>query len=78
MKLAAFSVFSFAALVLGTRLPRAGDSAQVVISPSTAEEPQYLIEFRPGETQWVTESEKWEIRRVCAILPYDILMSNDY
>ena len=32
-----------------------------------APEPQrYLIELSPGETAWVTEDEKWELRRVCA------------
>jgi len=28
---------------------------------------QYLIEIEPGNTQWVTEEEKWELRRVCTI-----------
>lgn len=25
---------------------------------------QFLIELAPGETRWVTEDEKWELRRV--------------
>jgi bacterial leucyl aminopeptidase len=25
---------------------------------------QYLIEMSPGETKWVTEEEKWELKRV--------------
>jgi hypothetical protein len=25
---------------------------------------RYLIETNPGETQWVTEDEKWALRRV--------------
>lgn len=24
-----------------------------------------LIELAPGETKWVTDAEKWELRRVC-------------
>lgn len=26
--------------------------------------PKYHIELSPGETRWVTEDEKWELRRV--------------
>lgn len=34
-------------------------------------EETFLIELAPGETRWVTEEEKWELRRVIyrAILP---------
>lgn len=28
---------------------------------------QYLIELSPGETRWVSEEEKWELKRVCLI-----------
>lgn len=28
---------------------------------------QYLIEIEPGNTRWVTEEEKWELRRVCTV-----------
>lgn len=30
-----------------------------------ANDEKFLIELAPGETQWVTEEEKWELRRVC-------------
>jgi len=26
---------------------------------------KYHIELAPGDTRWVTEEEKWELRRVC-------------
>jgi hypothetical protein len=65
MKITALSVVSLAALVLGTQFPRERESTQVVIS--SAEEPQYLIEFGTGDTQWVTEYEKWQIRKVTLI-----------
>lgn len=26
---------------------------------------QFLIELGPGNTQWVTEEEKWALKRVC-------------
>lgn len=28
---------------------------------------RYLIETAPGETRWILEDEKWELRRVCTI-----------
>ena len=28
------------------------------------EDEQYLIELTPGQTRWVTEEEKWRLRRV--------------
>lgn len=36
------------------------DQQQVTI----AEPDEYLIELSPGETRWVTENEKWELRKV--------------
>lgn len=30
----------------------------------TSEVEKYLIELSPGETRWVTEDEKWALRRV--------------
>lgn len=34
--------------------------------PQAAESNEkYHIELSPGETKWVTEEEKWELRRVC-------------
>jgi leucyl aminopeptidase len=38
------------------------DADNVVLYPDSAAE--YLIETAPGETQWVTEEDKWELRRV--------------
>lgn len=33
--------------------------------PSSLEAPkEHLIELSPGETRWVTEEQKWELRRV--------------
>jgi leucyl aminopeptidase len=38
---------------------------QVALSEQDAVAPErYLIETNPGETQWVTEDEKWTLRRV--------------
>lgn len=40
---------------------------QVVLKepqPTIVEPDEYLIELSPGETRWVTEEGKWELRRV--------------
>lgn len=29
----------------------------------------YLIELNPGEVKWITEDEKWALRRVCRYPP---------
>lgn len=42
---------------------------QVVLEdqqPTFVEPDEYLIELSPGETRWVTEEGKWELRRVSA------------
>lgn len=26
---------------------------------------KFLVELSPGETRWITEDQKWELRRVC-------------
>jgi len=39
-------------------------------APSTE---KFLVELSPGETRWITEDEKWELRRVC--MPLLLLFS---
>ena len=39
-------------------------SHQDVLAPTE----QYLIEIEPGNTRWVTEKEKWALKRVCRML----------
>lgn len=41
------------------------ENDNVVLFPNEVEQQKYLIELAPGKTQWVTEDEKWELRRVC-------------
>ena len=36
------------------------------------EEELYLVETEPGETQWITEEQKWELKRV-SLLPLGVL-----
>ncbi|KAG6039387.1 Leucine aminopeptidase 1 [Claviceps citrina] len=56
--------FTHALLAAGTPLTSArffqqGETDNVVLDPYE----KFLIETAPGETQWVTEEEKWELRR---------------
>jgi hypothetical protein len=39
-------------------------SQQPLKDNTVGPEDQYLIELHPGETRWVTEDEKWALRRV--------------
>ena len=41
--------------------------AQAVLGLSEATNSECLIELSPGVTMWVTEEEKWAIRRVCRL-----------
>jgi leucyl aminopeptidase len=65
MKSSVLLSLSAVALVAAVATPK---EPQVVLqNPQvTIDEPdQYLIELSPGETRWVTEDEKWALRRVC-------------
>ena len=59
MKYTTFLTLSLATMIraLSILLPEQG-----LLQDSLEE--KYLVEFRPGETRWVTEDEKWELRRV--------------
>lgn len=37
----------------------------VILRPDELSSEKYHIELAPGDTRWVTEDEKWELRRVC-------------
>jgi len=51
-----------AAAVTALSAPR---EPQVILQEPTLVEPdEYLIELSPGETQWINEAEKWELRKV--------------
>lgn len=39
-------------------------SEQVPLQDDGSEE-TFLIESAPGQRQWVTEEQKWQLRRVC-------------
>jgi hypothetical protein len=64
MKLTTLSVLALSAAAVNARFVEPFEQNQVVIN-ADAEPELYLIELAPGTTRWVTEEEKWELRRVC-------------
>ena len=67
-------LLSLSAVALAAAVATPKDPQAVLQTPQvTIDEPdQYLIELSPGETRWVTEDEKWALRRVC--IPQTITM----
>ena len=64
MKSSLLLSFYSAALVAAVAHP---NNAQAVLQDTqqpVADPELYLIELSPGTTQWVTEDEKWALRRV--------------
>lgn len=58
---------SLCATAVATAVYQPNDPQIVIQEPQpTINEPdEYLIELSPGETRWITENEKWELRKVC-------------
>ncbi len=63
MKLSTVSLLALSTAAVNARFVEQHETNQVVLNTGVAEE-QYLIELAPGKTKWVTEEEKWELRRV--------------
>ncbi len=63
MKLTNLSLLALSAATINARFIETHEPDQVVLN--SIEDERYLIELAPGKTQWVTEEEKWELRRVC-------------
>jgi bacterial leucyl aminopeptidase len=61
MKLSTVSLLALSAAAINARFVEQHETNQVVLAD--VEEQLYLIELAPGKTQWVTEEEKWELRR---------------
>ena len=62
MKLSNLSVLALTAALVNARFVELHEKDQVVLSAAKPE--LFLVELAPGKTQWVTEDEKWELRRV--------------
>ncbi|TKA50917.1 hypothetical protein B0A49_11985, partial [Cryomyces minteri] len=52
-------LLALSAAALSVALP----SQAVLQDPQESLQQKYLIELSPGETRWVTEDEKWALRR---------------
>jgi len=70
MKVSNASLLALLLPAVSARFVEPGESNRVVLFPyGVPDEPsddaqRYHIELSPGETRWVTEDEKWELRRV--------------
>ncbi|TVY50197.1 Leucine aminopeptidase 1 [Lachnellula cervina] len=63
MKFTVLSALALTAAVTNARFVEQHEKDQVVLNIESADSNQYLVELAPGKTQWVTEEEKWELRR---------------
>lgn len=61
MKLPTLSLLALSAAAVSARFVEEHETNQVLLNDAAEE--RYLIELAPGETRWVTEDEKWELRR---------------
>ncbi len=70
MKVSNASLLALLLPAVSARFVEPGESDRVMLYPhGVPEQPsddaqKYHIELSPGETRWVTEDEKWELRRV--------------
>jgi leucyl aminopeptidase len=62
MKLTTLSTLALSAAIASARFVEKHEQDQVVLTGLNEDE-RFLIELAPGKTQWVTEDEKWELRR---------------
>lgn len=69
MKLLQASVLAICAPVVVGRFIESHERDNVILDKAAAE--KFLIELAPGKQAWVTEDEKWELRRVSLRLSAD-------
>lgn len=70
MKISNASLLALLLPAASARFVEKAEQNHVMLFPDgIPEEPKstekYHIELSPGNTKWVTEDEKWELRRVC-------------
>jgi leucyl aminopeptidase len=69
MKVTNASLLALLLPAVSGRFVESGESDRSILYPDGLPKPaetgeKYHIELSPGETRWVTEDEKWELRRV--------------
>lgn len=67
MKLLQTSLLAACAPIAAARFIEPLERNNVDLGQTTPD--KFLIELAPGKTAWITEDEKWELRRVCANSP---------
>jgi leucyl aminopeptidase len=60
MKFSKASIIAACVPAIGARFIETAEVDNVLLQPDE----KYLVETAPGETKWVTEEDKWEMRRV--------------
>jgi leucyl aminopeptidase len=70
MKLSQLSLLALSASIASARFHAANEGNNVELNGYLDDEQLYLVELSPGETQWITEEDKWELRRVGTPLQY--------
>ena len=63
MKLTTLSLLALSASAVSARFVEKNEVDQVALNDYN--EKPYLIELAPGERKYVSEDDKWELRRVC-------------
>jgi leucyl aminopeptidase len=77
MKVSNASLLALLLPAVSGRFVEPGEADRAMLYPdgvpqSSESSEKYHIELSPGETRWVTEDEKWELRRVR--LPFRIYL----
>lgn len=62
MKFSQASLLAACLPAISARFVEKVEADNVILQQAVEE--TFLIELAPGKTQWVTEEEKWELRRV--------------
>lgn len=62
MKFTTASVLALSATAINARFIEQHENDQAILQ--SADNEKFLLELAPGKTQWATEEEKWELRRV--------------
>ncbi|RDW80569.1 peptide hydrolase-3 [Coleophoma crateriformis] len=63
MKLTTVSLLALSAAAVSARFIEEHERVHDQITINDIDQERFLIELAPGKTQWVTEEEKWELRR---------------
>ena len=74
MKIAKASILALLAPAISARFIEEDEVSHVQLEGESTE--LFQIELSPGETRWVTEDQKWELRRVCRLQPYGVAQAN--